>query len=112
MTQYYGLHGAKQFIKRNSVKFGYKLWMLCRTGGYLYSFEIYCGKDSQRKTLLEHVVMNMLSPISNKSIFCFFDKFFTSQRLLAYLSAQNIRAVGTIRDNRTANCPIFNKKEC
>ena len=36
--------------------------------------------------------------------------FFTSQRLLAYLAVQNIGTIVTIRDNWTANCQIFNKK--
>ena len=67
MIQYHGLHWTKLFIKENPVKFGYKLWMPCSTGGYPYCFKIYCGKDSKRKTPLGNIVMNMFSPFSDNN---------------------------------------------
>ena len=41
----------------------------------------------------------------------FMDNFFTSMRLLHFLAANSIRASGTVRGNRTGNCPIASKKE-
>ena len=114
MVPYRGLHSAKQYIKGKPVKFGYKLWMLCSSDGFPYNFEIYCGKDSSRTSPLgSHVVKKMLGPVPNKSQhIVFFDNFFTSHTLLNDLAAENVRACGTIRDNRTGRCPLMSKKDC
>ena len=114
MVPYRGLHSAKQYIKGKPVKFGYKLWMLCSSDGFPYNFEIYCGKDSSRTSPLgSHVVKKMLGPVPNKSQhIVFFDNFFTSHTLLTDLAAENVRACGTIRDNRTGRCPLMSKKDC
>ena len=114
MVPYSGLHSAKQYIKGKPVKFGYKLWMLCSSDGYPYNFEIYCGKDEIRTNFLEtHVVEKMLSPVTNPSQHVvFFDNLFTSHTLLTNLAGENVRACGTIRDNRTNHCPLISKKDC
>ena len=94
MVPYRGLHSAKQYIKGKPVKFGYKLWMLCSSDGYLYNFEIYCGKDESRTNPLgTHVVEKMLSPVTNPSQHVvFFDNFYTSHTLLTNLAGENVRA--------------------
>ena len=114
MVPYRGLHSAKQYIKGEPVKFGYKLWMLCSGDGFLYNFEIYCGKDSSRTSpLASHVVKKMLGPVPNKSQhIVFFDNFFTSHTLLTDIAAENVKACNTIRDNRTGHCPLMSKKDC
>ena len=38
------------------------------------------------------------------------DNFFTSLRLLKFLVSNNIRASGTVRENRLGNCTITKKK--
>ena len=114
MVPYRGLHSAKQYIKGKPVKFGYKLWMLCSSDGYLYNFEIYFGKDVSRTNPLgTHVAEKMLSPVTDPSQHVvFFDNFFTSHMLLTNLARENVRACGTIRDNRTNHCPLISKKDC
>ena len=114
MVPYCGLHSAKQYIKGKPVKFGYKLWMLCSSDGYPYNFEIYRGKDKSRTNPLgTHVVEKMLSHVTNPSKHVvFFDIFFTSHTLLTNLARENVRACGTIRDNRTNHCPLIFKKDC
>ena len=112
MIPYHGHHSAKQFLKNKPVRFGYKMWMLCSADGYPYNFEIYCGKEAKRALPLgTHVVMNMLQPVATKDEHVvFFDNFFTSYDLLSELAHQNIRACGTIRENRTRKCPLASKK--
>ena len=114
MVAYRGLHSVKQYIKGKPVKFGYKLWMLCSSDRYPYNFEIYCGKDESRTNPLEtHVGEKMLSPVTNPSQHVvFFDNFFTSNTLLTNLAGENVRACGTIRDNKTNHCPLISKKDC
>ena len=113
MVPYRGLHSARQYIKGKPVKFGYKIWMLCSSDGYPYNFEIYCGKEAKRVTPLgSHVVQTLLSPVSNKKQhIVFFDNFFTSYELMKSLANQNIRACGTVRENRTGRCPLPSNKE-
>ena len=94
------------------VEFGYKLWILCSSDRYPYNFEIYCGQDESRTNPLgTHVVEKMLSPVTNPSQHVvFFDNFFTSHTLLTNLFGENVRACGTIRDNRTNHCLLISKK--
>ena len=86
--------------------------MLCSANGFPYNFDIYCGKDPSRTTPLgSHVITKMLEPLKNNAQHVvFFDNFFTSHKLLTDLAQRNIRACGTIRENRTGNCPLMDKK--
>jgi len=113
MVPYKGLHSARQFIKNKPIRFGYKVWMLCGSTGFPYNFEIYCGKQNDRKSSLgQYVVNKMLSPVTNRnSHVVFFDSFFTSYQLLSDLAEKGIRACGTIRENRTGHCPLKPNKE-
>ncbi|KAI7810638.1 putative piggyBac transposable element-derived protein 3-like [Triplophysa rosa] len=43
MIPYYGHHGYKQFIKGKPIRYGYKVWSLASSGGYLYHMEPYAG---------------------------------------------------------------------
>ncbi|KAF5281922.1 hypothetical protein FQR65_LT14448 [Abscondita terminalis] len=109
MIPYHGHHSAKMFIKNKPVRFGFKIWMLCSANGYPYNMDIYCGKSEQNTIPLgSRVVTKMLSIISNPSSHVvYFDNFFTSYSLLESLSRKNIRACGTIRENRTNKCPLI-----
>lgn len=115
MVPYFGGHSAKMFIKGKPIRFGYKLWSLCGNDGYPYQLEIYNGRDQSRPSnicLGEHVVKSLISVVPNPQIHEFyFDNFFTSCRLMKDLSANNIRATGTIRSNRTEKCPLKSEKD-
>lgn len=43
MIPYFGRHGAKQFIRGNPIRFGYKMWALTTALGYVVLFEPYQG---------------------------------------------------------------------
>ena len=45
MVPYFGKHGAKIFIRGEPIRFGYKIWALCRSNGYPYHLQIYQGKE-------------------------------------------------------------------
>ena len=113
MIPYHGLHSAKQFIKGKPVKFGYKMWMLCSADGFPFNFEVYCGKDLLRTGPQgTHIVDTMLQSVqNNKQHVVFFDNFFTSHQLLHSLAERNIRACGTIQENRTGHCPLMTNKD-
>ena len=40
---YYGKHGTKQFIRGKPIRFGFKLWCITSSEGYLLHAETYCG---------------------------------------------------------------------
>ena len=87
--------------------------MMCSSDGFPYNFEIYCGKETNREGPLgSHVVKKLLTPVSNNDQHVvFFDNFFTSYDLLRNLASENIRACGTIRENRTGRCPLPKNKD-
>ena len=39
------------------------------------------------------------------------DNYFTSLRLFNFLGSNNIRTIGTVRENRLGNCPIAKNKD-
>ena len=108
MVPYHGHHSAKMFIRNKPIRFGFKLWMLCSSDGYPYNVQIYCGKQSDDNSPLgTRVVTQLLECVTQPSAhIVYFDNFFTSYHLLKHLATMNIRAVGTIRDNRTSHCPL------
>ena len=46
MVPYFGHHGCKQYIRVKPIRFGYKIWCLNTTLGYLVQFQPYQGKGS------------------------------------------------------------------
>ncbi|XP_051813277.1 piggyBac transposable element-derived protein 2-like [Acanthochromis polyacanthus] len=46
MIRYYGRHGCKQFIKGKPIRFGYKIWSLASSNGYMHHMEPYGGRHT------------------------------------------------------------------
>lgn len=59
MTKYYGLHNCKQFIRGKPIPFGYKMWCLNLADGYLINFNIYQGKFSGGKQIMNYILENV-----------------------------------------------------
>ena len=112
MVPYFGRHPSKQFLCLKPVRFGYKLWTLATSTGYVIQFEPYASRkqDSQDKTeigISGSVVLDLLSemPVS-LPYHVAFDNYFTSLKLLEYLSTKGITATCTVRANRLEKCPL------
>ncbi|XP_050316175.1 piggyBac transposable element-derived protein 3-like [Anthonomus grandis grandis] len=116
MVPYFGRHPCKMFIKGKSVRFGFKLWCLCSSNGYLFYSLLYAGAQDKKHSELGldgGVVMSLLSVVEkpqNHQIF--FDNFFSTFKLFGH-TKQNVFffATGTIRDNRTSRCPFLDNKK-
>lgn len=114
MVPYFGRHSCKMFIKGKPVRFGFKIWCLCSSDGYLFYSLPYGGSENGIHSALGlggDVVMSLLSVIDkpvNHQIF--FDNFFSSFKLFVHLKNKGFFATGTIRENRTTKCPIENSK--
>jgi len=112
MVPYFGRQPSKQFLCLKPVRFRSKLWTLATSIGYVIQFEPYAGRkqDSQDKTeigLSSSVVLDLLSemPVS-LPYHVAFDNYFTSLKLLEYLSTKGIAATRTVRANRLEKCPL------
>lgn len=82
MVPYFGKHSAKIFMKGKPVRFGFKLWCLCSSDGYLFRFIPYGGASIEKSDLGlgAVVVLKLMSVMENPSRL-FFDNFFSSYKL-------------------------------
>ncbi|XP_033228842.1 piggyBac transposable element-derived protein 3-like [Belonocnema kinseyi] len=107
MVPYFGRHSCKMYIKGKPIRFGFKLWCLCSSNGYLFKFIPYCGKTTTHESDLglgENVVLELLSVVQQTLLHrVFFDNFFFSYKLFCLLKENGFYATGTIRENRTCN---------
>lgn len=115
MVPYFGRHSSKMFMKGKPVRFGFKLWCLCSSHGYLFKCIPYCGKTAHFDPDLGlggSVVMQLLEIVETPSAHTVhFDNFFTSHALLVSLKSYGFFATGTIRENRlSGGCFIDNKE--
>lgn len=121
MVPYFGRHSCKMYIKGKPVRFGFKLWCLCSSDGYLYQFLPYAGASPANQKsdigMGGQVVLDLLSSVKDlENHQIFFDNFFSSYKLFVALTEQKYFTFGTIRDNRTNHCPLeaaklINRKE-
>lgn len=86
--------------------------------GYLVWFEPYQGKGTRlEKTELglgASVVLKFARTVlahAPNHCHLYFDNFFTGVGLVKELTRLRLRATGTIRENRTASCPVSNLKK-
>lgn len=118
MIPYYGGHGAKQFIRGKPIRFGYKMWVLATPLGYCVQFEPYQGANGRQANADEYpgigmggaVVVDLISELEEEEPEdCYhltFDNLFTSLKLVDVLTSKKIGCTGTVRANRTEQCPL------
>ncbi|XP_066599933.1 piggyBac transposable element-derived protein 3-like [Prorops nasuta] len=117
MLKFYGRTGKP-------VRFGIKLWALCSANGYIFDFEIYCGKNSYTDGVLSkcalgsRVVVNMLQVVfstvslrNRDRLHIYFNNLFTSPDLLIHLKNYGLCATGTVRENRVGIRNSIQKKD-
>ena len=51
MVPYFGNHSGKMFIKGKLIRFGYKIWVLCSSGGFPYRLQLYEEKKEDNQPL-------------------------------------------------------------
>ena len=106
MVPHFGKYSCKMFKRGKTIRFGYKIWLLCSTDGYPYHLNIYTGKDgnisvslgSRLANKMVNVIKEHSDPINHE--ICF-DNFFTSYDLLVNLADENLKTIGNVRENRT-----------
>lgn len=110
MVPYFGRHSCKMYIRGKPIRFGYKLWCLCSSAGYLYKFLPYSGAADSYSPVLGlggDVVMRLLEVVeSPRRHVIYFDNFFTSYHLMCVLSERQFCATGTVRTNRIGGAQL------
>lgn len=113
MLKFFGRLSIKQFIKSKPIRFGIKMWGICGANGYLYDFDVYCGKGSGRGLKLgkiamgSRVVIEMLNKLLTQttprklaSYHLYFDNLFCCPDLMVHLKNVGLRATGVVRSDR------------
>ncbi|XP_066590837.1 piggyBac transposable element-derived protein 3-like [Prorops nasuta] len=121
MVKFFGKLSIKQFIKTKPTRYGIKIWGLGAPNGYLFEFEIYCGKNSEKEILSKvslgsRVVIRMLQPLLTTTSYRNLDKYhiymdnlFCSANLIIHLKNLGLKATGTLRKDRTPEKVNFDK---
>lgn len=114
MVKYFGCSSLKQFIRNKPIRFGLKNWAFCGQSGYCYHLKLYCGKEKDSQphgplgSRVVHQLIHCVQP-SNSNVIVM-DNFFCSHELLCELREKGLPAIGTMRENRTAKCPLAEDK--
>ena len=100
---YYGKHGTKQFIRERPIRFGFQIWCITSSEGYLLHAEPYCGVDTDLPdTGLGQgadLVLGLIKKCEVKAgSTVTFDNLLTSLPLLDELTELGIGAIGTLQN--------------
>lgn len=113
MEPYFGHHSMKQFIRGKPIRYGFKLWCLCVSNGYLIRFEPYTGASEreQGKSLGTCVTERLCFDFLPSGSTVYIDNYFNSLPLLKSLREYDINCVGTIRNDRIEKAPLNEMKK-
>lgn len=124
MIEYFGRHSCKQSIRMKPIRFGYKVWSLTNTKGYLIDFDIYQGKNKAKTELnyeekfgcapgaLLYLIDDLCDAEKDLPYHFFFDNLFTTKKLLCELSNRGFSGTGTVRENYfPSECPLLSKTD-
>nr|XP_032821145.1 uncharacterized protein LOC116948512 isoform X2 [Petromyzon marinus] len=94
----------KQHMPAKPTKWGVKVWELCESEtGYCLNFDIYTGRNRKAGPthgLGHQVVMSLTQPYWHRNHHVYFDRFFSSPRLLEDMLKCSLYGCSTININR------------
>ncbi|XP_054083828.1 piggyBac transposable element-derived protein 1-like isoform X1 [Zeugodacus cucurbitae] len=110
---------VRQYMPAKPHKWGAKLFVICDSFGYSYSFEVYCGAGDNKILpncpdlgAASNVVVRLSQVIpNNANHIIYFDNFYTSLGLLLYMRSRGIHSLGTVRGNRVPNIKLSTDAE-
>ncbi|XP_065645634.1 piggyBac transposable element-derived protein 1-like [Hydra vulgaris] len=111
-------HFLKQYIPMKPFKWGFKLFVICGVSGFAYKFEVYSGQENKKAEIDQpdvgasaNVVKRLSTIIPANQIYrLYFDNYYTSLTLFAYLAKKGILSLGTVRHNRIPDCKFPTEK--
>ena len=120
MVPFKGRHSMKVglYMRSKPCRWGYKLWCLAGQSGYLRKFYVSGDKaideiqipDKYNVGVSGKVVIRLTQDLPENS-YIFFDNYFSSPQLIAYMKSKKIYATSTMRRNRTEKCPLLSEKQ-
>lgn len=104
-----------QYNKNKPHKWGYKVLTRAGASGVLYDFRIYEGASTKVTDyglgISGDIILELSETLPKHQQFkLYFDNWFSSIDLVSELSDRGFLCVGTIRENRTKNCPLQTEK--
>ncbi|KAG5866770.1 hypothetical protein JTB14_027720 [Gonioctena quinquepunctata] len=109
------MSSLKQYNPKTPNKWGYKVFVLCDSGGLIHNFEVYTGKilpaSGKEDIAASGNIVRLASIISkHKNYLLFFDNWFTSIKLLTTLQMDGIYCLGKIRKDSIPGLQFPNDK--
>ncbi|MCO5554495.1 hypothetical protein L7F22_008024 [Adiantum nelumboides] len=93
------LNPCRVYNPKEPHKFGIQVWNLCdSTTGYSYAFQIYDKLPCPKLSF--HAVTGLVNSLERKGHHVFFDRFFTSVKLLEHLLSESQGGIGTYVANQ------------
>ncbi|XP_075398245.1 piggyBac transposable element-derived protein 2 [Tenrec ecaudatus] len=118
MCEYFGHRGSKQLNTGKRIRLAYKIWCGTTSRGYLVWFEPSQGtlftKPNKGLDLGSSMVIKFVDALQERGCLpyhIFFDKAFTSVRLMSILRKKGVKATGTVREYKTERCPLKDPRE-
>ncbi|ROI93612.1 PiggyBac transposable element-derived protein 3 [Anabarilius grahami] len=104
-------HGCKQFIRGKPIRFGFKIWSLASSSGFVYQMEPYAGSHTR---LIEtglgqgpSVVLGLAEKAGVPPGCKFYhDNLFTTLTLVDEMTKRGYGSCGTLRENRLFDIPL------
>lgn len=94
----------RQYIPNKRHKYGIKVFKLCVSGGYTWSFKVYTGKERAGDiSVAEKIVTELMDSLLDSGRTVYTDNWYTSVRLSKQLINRDTHLVGTLRQNRRNN---------
>lgn len=97
----------RQYIPNKAHKYGIKLFKLCSSDGYVWSLQVYGGKNAATGREIgqaERVCRELTAGLRMEGRTLYVDNFYTSYSLAKFFLEENTHVVGTLRANK-ANIP-------
>ncbi|XP_051851594.1 piggyBac transposable element-derived protein 2 [Antechinus flavipes] len=118
MCEYFGHRGSKHLHKGKPIRFGYKIWCGTTSRGYLVWFEPSQGtlftKPEKDIDLGGSMVIKFVDALQARGCLpyhIYFDKIFTSVKLMSILREKGVKATGTVHEYMTEKCPFKDPKD-
>lgn len=103
----------RQYIPNKRHRYGIKVFKLCVSGGYTWSFKVYTGKEERDDdtSVAEKVVQELMNGLLDSGRTLYTDNWYTSVSLSKKLIQRDTHLVGTLRVNRKNNPPDVVKQK-
>ena len=115
MVKFKGRSGMKQYIKSQTIKWGFKFWFRCPSkSGYLYQMDIYLWRKQIPEFSLglgEEIVFQLTKDLKRSFCTVYFDNFFNSPKLIEKLFQKGIYGFGIVWANRKQMPKMFDDKQ-